>query len=157
QSSGKTPWASISARVYVDLKNQSTAFIKVGSRPCRFYLKKLQLPPESANTTTPEPLTRTKKRLPYLERDLHPCLAYFAFTNLSAYCKTINHSRSDKKEFGEWVHPDMVGCYFPIDDWRPEVVELNSAIGSVAVKLFSFEVKRELSFGNLRESFFQTV
>ena len=47
---------------------------------------------------------------------------------------TIQHSRSDKKEFGEWIHPDMVGCYFPIDDWKPEVVEFSASIGSTIDK-----------------------
>ena len=51
----------------------------------------------------------------------------------------------------------MVGCYFPLDEWKPEVFEFSSLVGSVAIKLFSFEIKRELSFGTLRESFFQTV
>ena len=76
---------------------------------------------------------------------------------LKAYTKTIQHSKTKKKEFGEWIHPDMVGCYIPIDDWKPEVVEFGAAIGGMAIKLFSFEIKRELTFGNLRESFFQTV
>jgi hypothetical protein len=51
----------------------------------------------------------------------------------------------------------MVGCYFPIDDWSPDVVELSTAIGNIAVKLYSFEIKKELSFGNIREAFFQAV
>jgi hypothetical protein len=51
----------------------------------------------------------------------------------------------------------MVGCYFPVEDWKPEVVEFGSSIGSIAIKLFSFELKRDLTFATLRESFFQTV
>lgn len=38
-----------------------------------------------------------------------------------------------------------------------EVFELSTAVGSTSLRLYSFEVKRELSFANLRESFFQTV
>lgn len=104
QSSGKTPWMSIGAQIYVDLKNPNSTFVKVGSRPRRFFLRKLQLPPDSSSSiANPEPLVRAKKKLSYLERELHSLLTYFAFTNLSAYCKTINHSRSDRKEYGEWV------------------------------------------------------
>lgn len=51
----------------------------------------------------------------------------------------------------------MVGCYFPLGDWKQEVYELSSSIGSISVRLLSFELKRALGFGNLRESFFQTV
>jgi hypothetical protein len=73
------------------------------------------------------------------------------------YTKTIQHSKSGKGEFGEWIHPDMVGCYFPLDEWKTEVVDFSSAIGYISIKLFSFEIKRELNFSNLRESFFQAV
>ena len=51
----------------------------------------------------------------------------------------------------------MVGCYFPIGEWEPEVIEFSSTMGSCPLKLFSFELKKALNFGNLREAFFQTV
>lgn len=38
-----------------------------------------------------------------------------------------------------------------------EVVEVSSLLGNPAVKLFSFELKRDLNFANLREAFFQAV
>ncbi len=101
----------------------------------------------------PQPM----KKLGWLEKDLHPLLAHYAYLFLKAHTKTIQHAKSEKKEYGEWVHPDMIGCYFPIDDWKPEVIELGSVLGNIAVKFFSFEIKRELNFGNLREAFFQTV
>ena len=65
--------------------------------------------------------------------------------------------KSYKKEYGEWVHPDMVGCVFPIDDWVQEVLELSSTIGNTSVKFISFELKKELNLTTLREYFFQTV
>ena len=55
------------------------------------------------------------------------------------------------------MHPDIVGCYFPFGDWKNEVVEVSSLLGNTAIKLFSFELKRELNFANLREAFFQAV
>jgi hypothetical protein len=36
-------------------------------------------------------------------------------------------------------------------------LDLSSATGNAAVKLYSFELKRSLSFANLREAFFQAV
>ena len=40
-SSGKTPWQSICAQIYVDMKdNAKTIFAKIGTRPVRFALKK---------------------------------------------------------------------------------------------------------------------
>jgi hypothetical protein len=84
-------------------------------------------------------------------------MVYYGFYYLKAYLKTISHSKSDKKGFGEWVHPDIVGCYFPYRDWEGEVVEVSTLMGNTAVKLYSFELKRELSISNIREAFFQAV
>jgi len=158
-SQGKTPWATLGAQLYCNVRDRKDSpFVKVGTRPKLFHLKKLASNDElklieqaqDENAILP-------KQAEYLEKDIHPFLTYYSNYYLKAYTKTIQHSRSDKKEFGEWIHPDMVGCYFPIDDWKPEVVEFGASIGNMAVKIFSFEIKRELTFGNLRESFFQTV
>ena len=159
-SKGQTPTATIGAQIYVHMRDKKDSpFIKMDTRPQRFFLR--SLPPkfpgdELANEISVK-IPTTTKRFDYLERDLHPLLAYYAQYYLKAYTRTILHNESDKKEFGEWVHPDMVGCYFPIDEWKPEVIELSTTIGNVSIKLFSFEIKRGLSFSSLRESFFQTV
>ncbi len=158
-SGGKTPWATLGAQMYVNAKdNPRTPFAQTDSRPKKFYLKaevgQLDL---SETSITKEPVEPKKKRYDFLEKHLHPFLTYYAYYHLHCYTKTINHSQSTKKEFGEWVHPDVVGCYFPLDDWKPEVYELSSSIGNISIKLVSFELKRQLTFGNLRESFFQTV
>lgn len=156
---GKTPWATLAAQLHVNVRDRKdTPFAAVGERPKRFYVRGqvVEADLQAVETGQAEPQVVVKK-LEYLEKELHPFLAYYASFYLKAYTKTIQHSRSDKKEFGEWIHPDMVGCYFPVEDWKPEVLEFGTSIGSVAVKLFSFEIKRELTFGNLRESFFQTV
>ncbi len=157
-SEGKTPWQTLYAQIYVSVRdNPKSPFQVTGSRPKKFFLKsqatQIDLTDETVNK---EPETK-KKHFDYKEIALHPFLAYYANYHLNCFTKTINHSKSTKKEFGEWVHPDMVGCHFTLDEWKPEVYELSSAIGNISVKLLSFELKRELSFGNLRESFFQTV
>lgn len=159
KSQGKTPWATLGAQMYVNAKdNPKSSFAQTDSRPKKFYLKsqadQLDL---SETAISKEPTVVKKKRFDFLEKDLHSYLTYYAYYHLHCYTKTINHSQSSKKEFGEWVHPDIVGCYFPLDDWKQEVYELSSSIGNISIRLLSFELKRELSFGNLRESFFQTV
>jgi hypothetical protein len=158
-SQGKTPWATLGAQIYVNAKESSkTIFAQTDGRPKKFYLKS-QI--SQINLTDFETLEdripSKKKKFEYLEKELHPFLTYFAFYHLHCYTKTINHSHSSKKEFGEWVHPDIVACYFPFDDWKSEVYDLSSSINNTTFKLFSFELKRELNFSNLRESFFQTV
>lgn len=157
-SEGKTPWATLGALLHVNAKdNPKTLFARTETRPKRFYLKSqashIDLSPEPAEEET----KAVKKKNNDKEKQLHPYLAYFAYVNLKCFTKTINHSTSTKKEFGEWVHPDMVGCHFPFEEWKSEVYDLSSSIGNVSINLFSFELKSELTFGNLRESFFQSV
>lgn len=53
--------------------------------------------------------------------------------------------------------PDVVGVYFPLEEWESEVLDISKEIGSIGIKLFSYEIKRELNFNNLRESCFQAV
>jgi len=153
-SQGKTPWASIGARIYVSMRDdKNSPFAATSTRPKRFYLKSHGIvePPNGI-----ENKLETKK-VSFLEVELHPFLAYYARNYLKAFTKTIQHTKSNKKEYGEWIHPDMVGCYFPLEDWNPEVVDFSSQIGNIAIKLFSFEIKRELNYGNIREAFFQAV
>ena len=159
KSQGKTPWATLGALIYVNAKdNPQSPFAQIGSRPKRFYLKSQKKHIDLSETENiKEVIQGKKKRFDFLEKDLHPYLTYYAYYHLRCYTKTINHVQSTKKEFGEWVHPDIVGCYFPLEEWKNEVYELSSSIGNISIKLLSFELKRELSFGNLRESFFQTV
>jgi len=155
-SLGKTPSATLGARLYVSIKEGEFSLISsIGSRPKKFYLKSS----ENINFNEVENKQPEKKKAEksYLEKDLHQFITYFSNLYLKAYCKTINHSKSEKTKFGEWLHPDMVACYFPIEDWAKNAIELSEALGASNVKLYSFELKRELSFSNLRESFFQAV
>ena len=76
---------------------------------------------------------------------------------MGVYTKTISHEKSSKKSYAQWLHPDLVGAYFPIDEWKDEVIDFAKEIGTKLIKLYSFELKKELTFSNLRESFFQTV
>lgn len=156
---GKTPWATLGALMYVNCKdNPKSVFKKTDSRPKKFYLKSMERTIDLNDKSIPDDMVSVKKKkFEYLEKDLHKALAYYAYYHLHCYTKTINHSISSKKEFGEWVHPDMVGCHFALEDWKKEVYDFSGALGVRAIDLFSFELKRELNFGNLRESFFQCV
>ena len=175
KSVGKTPWATLGAQIYVDLKkNPTTKFLKADKG--KFHLVAAgqpALPVEEiitakgpliletlAKQKTAESLMHSVKQEEYyLEKHLHPFLAYFAFHKLQAYVKTLNHSKSTKTGYGEWVHPDMVSCAFPFlqDSWHGEVSNLSRSIGNAPIRLCSFELKRKLDMTNLREVFFQAV
>ncbi|MBU3804009.1 MAG: HrgA protein [Candidatus Cellulosilyticum pullistercoris] len=156
---GKTPWNTISAQIYVDMKEEPNSnFIKVGRRPVKFSLANLeQNKPEEIKLF--ERTGEIDKRNKYTERDLHKVFSYFAYNYMRIYTKTIFHEKSKKKDKGanEWLHPDLVGFYFPLKDWEKQVLELSNNTGSTPIRLYSFEIKKELDFRNIRAAFFQTV
>lgn len=158
-SSGKTPWKTIEAKIYVDLKKQrefnaDSDLIKVSSRPAKFGLKNKSY----FKNTEEQPEKKSKS---YNERDLHPLLAKFVFSDehFRCYTKTIYHEKSSKKIKGrnKWLHPDMVGVHFPFEDYHPNTLDIINALNESAAKIFSFELKKEIDFNNLREYFFQAV
>jgi uncharacterized protein len=153
-SKGKTPWQTIGARIYVDMRdNPNSPFVKIDSKPKKFFLKELQ----NVDTIKEEKEIIQPKETSYSERDLHPFLTYFVNTYLNVYTKTIYHEKSSKRTYSQWLHPDLVGINFPIGEWEPEVLDFGLTLGSQLVKLYSFEVKKELTFANIREAFFQAV
>lgn len=166
ETTGKTPWQSLGARLYVEVRdNEDGRFIKVGTRPTRFFLKERasELPADAISKLEKEEEKKTEKKTEYHERDLHPLLTYYAYSNpsfnrgRSIYTKTIMHEKSTKGGYNEWIHPDMVGFYLPLDDWRPNVIEFNRLSDNNSLRLFSFEIKKGLTKANYREAYFQAV
>jgi uncharacterized protein len=166
KTKGKTPWQSLGAQLYVEVRdNEASKFVKVGKRPARFFLKsrESELPAIPLAKLEKEQAKGSSKTAPYSEKDLHPLLTYFAYANptfnrgRSIYTKTVHHQKSQKSGYNEWIHPDMVGFYLPLEDWRPDVIEFNRLSDNNSLRLFSFELKKSLGKGNYREAYFQAV
>jgi len=166
KTKGKTPWQTMGARLYVDVRdNVESRFIKVGKRPTRFFLKSRQSEMSDALLRKIEisDITKPEAKTPYQERDLHPLLTYYVYANptfsrgRSVFTKTIFHEGSRRKGYNEWLHPDLVGMYLPLDDWKPDVIKFNQLLDNNSIRLFSFELKKSLSKATYRESFFQAV
>lgn len=168
KSTGKTPWQTLGARLYVEVRDNPTSeFVKIGKRPVKFFLKSKQdtlsqdtiLKLDLEESETRKPVTGPK----YSERALHPLLSYFAYTNTqfnrgkAILTKTIFHEKSRRDGLNEWVHPDIVGVYIPIEDWNRDILDLNNITSSNAITLYSFELKKKLDRSNYREYFFQAV
>ena len=157
---GKTSKRSIGAHCYRDTaKNgDDSIFIRVGKYPTRYFLSKLK---HLVDEKQLQKLQKIDQKNLFQERDLHPLLVYFASSNgyFKAHIKTIYHENSEKKEKGmnKWLHPDLVGVYFPFRDYSDETRELQRSLSVSSVKLFSFEMKRYLNSANLKESYFQAV
>lgn len=167
KTAGKTPWHSLGAQLYVDVRdNEESRFIKVGKRPARFFLKERSAEITNAIASKidqPNGGASTKSEPKFKERDLHPVLTYFAYANPAfnrgreIITKTIFHEKSKKSGYSDWTHPDMVGFSIPLQDWQPDVIAFNDLSDRNALTLFSFEIKRTISKGTYRESYFQAV
>jgi hypothetical protein len=166
-TTGKTPWATIAAYCYTDMNNNGdkSTVIQTSERPAQFYLRskanqidinQLQKKKDIENVKN-----QVEKSKAFKERDLHTLLVAYAFgeNHFKANLKTIFHENSSKASKGqnEWLHPDLVGVYFPFRDYKKETLELQDKLSITSIKLFSFELKISLNFGNLRQSYFQAV
>ncbi len=168
ETTGKTPWATIAAYCYTDINNNGddSVVIQTSSRPAQFFLRRLEskidltkVQKEKDAEIVKKEIAETKKK--FNERDLHPVLVSFAYgdTHFKANLKTIFHENSAKTTKGqnEWLHPDLVGVFFPFRNYKSETLEIQHHLSISSIKLFSFEMKITLNFGNLRQSFFQAV
>ncbi|MDR1466712.1 MAG: hypothetical protein LBI40_03740, partial [Treponema sp.] len=155
---GRTIPSTIGAQIYTDIKdNSDSKFIKIKTKPTRFYLKDL---PQTfdVNLLDSQPAQKlVQKTKAYSERELHPLLSYYVYTFHSIYTKTIFHENSKKKTFAQWQHPDIVGVFYPMEQWEVDVFDVVNFTGNQPVKIFSYELKKVLDFNNLRESYFQAV
>jgi len=72
---GKTPWATIYSRLYVDIRdNPKTKFIKVHNGITKFFLKELWSEKDAASY--PDEQEENDRQPLYKERDLHKYLTY---------------------------------------------------------------------------------
>ncbi len=105
-----------------------------------------------------EPSLKGEKSL--TEHDLYPILIDYLKSELKLYCQRINEKRSKNSRGSggnQWLHPDIVAMQ-PIDkEWNELVRSCVKQGAGQSVRLWSFEVKKELSGANVRKSFFQAV
>lgn len=161
---GKTPWRTLGAKIYVDMKeNPDTHFVQAETSPVRFYLRDLwdvkDIDTAMVEKENDEKSLKIDKG--FHERDLHPLLvkAVYSHPHFKCNVKTIKHETSKKtfKGYNEWLHPDLVGIYFPFEDYVQGTLLLQEALKVNPYKMFSFEMKITLNMSNLREYYFQAV
>jgi hypothetical protein len=164
-TTGKTPWATIAAYCYTDINNNgdNSTVIQTSERPAQFFLRRLsnkidlqKIQKQKETEVAKKEMKETKK---FSERDLHPILVAYAFgaSHFKANLKTVYHENSSKATKGqnEWLHPDLVGVYFPFRDYKTETLEIQNYLSITSIKLFSFELKISLNFGHLTSNLYQ--
>lgn len=166
-TNGKTPWATIAAYCYTDINNNgdNSLVVQTSERPAQFFLRRLYESADIEKLQKKKEIEQSKiekkEAKKFNERDLHPIVVAYANidTHFKASVKTIFHENSLKSTKGqnEWLHPDLVGVYFPFKDYSMETREIQDFLRISSIKIFSFELKVKLNFSNLRQSYFQAV
>ncbi len=166
-SMGKTPAHTIAAYIYTNLKKSDSLFLIASKKPTTFWLKERErelLHKNFDEISSQEESSKQKRE--FKERDLHPLLVKFLYESkeFDLYTKTIYHEKSQKTSAGQkisgrdkWNYPDIVGIHFPFSNYRESVIELLASFNKSSYKLYSFELKVALEWGNLKESYFQAV
>lgn len=163
----KTPIASLTAKIYTDIKYNpdTTIFVKVGKG--KFFLKnKINSSNQNliyeVNNTNEEEDTddiiennSTNKKI--LEEDLHTPLTKYLHS-MKIYSKTINANATDVNLKGKmkWGTPDIVAVTFK-DYINKSVLELFNHINLPTTELYAYELKLKLTLGNLTEYYFQAL
>lgn len=158
ESVGKTPWKSVDSPLYTEAKKTDGRVKAQGHRPKRFYLPSYGGPLDLDPDPTPEPETCSPR---FHERELHPLLVAFLRGSplFQASARTLRHEQSKKKIAGanQWLHPDLVAVRFDYADYDANLLVLMDKFDRRPLKIYSFEIKKVLNYGNYKESFFQAV
>ena len=96
----------------------------------------------------------------FLEHDLYPMLIEFLNKDMGLYCQRIDERRSVNTQGSggnHWLHPDIVALEPRDELWNESVRTCVRHGNDKSVRLWSFEVKKELTRGNVRKCFFQAV
>ena len=113
---------------------------------------------DESEDDTPEVLTIAESS--FSEHDLYPILIDYLKTELNLYCQRIDEKRSKNSRGSggnQWLHPDIVAMQ-PVDkEWNELIRSCVKQGAGQSVRLWSFEVKKELTGSNARKSFFQAV
>jgi hypothetical protein len=100
-----------------------------------------------------------KQTLP-LEHELYDPLLNYLHQELSLCASRIDERRSLNQHGAggnQWLYPDIVAMESTPADWTPTIRNCVRNSGSPQLRMQSFEVKRRLTRGNVRQHFFQTV
>ncbi|CRF49829.1 HrgA protein [Helicobacter heilmannii] len=135
-------------------KGADLPFVKVADFPITIALKEYAGNMIVENNTQAKP----KKNDDY-ERRLHPLVAYFVYHKWGTHTKTIDHTKAIKARAGkfEWLYPDMVGASFAYKGFDSALRDFVEKFDNLPLKLFSFELKQEITLGTCREYYFQAI
>lgn len=156
---------ALSVILRTELKKPNTPFFAKSSNPTLFGIKgkhTQELTDEDAQAyqESQDETSQSEGNEGVKERDLHPLFVKFASENLGILCKTIYHERSTKGKAGKnkWLHPDIVGIDTNPYNFRSEKAFKFLEKSEIPhIRLYSFELKTCIGFGDFKQSYFQAV
>jgi len=156
--------AEIGSQKYQIVKNDTHVFWQDKPRPRVYWYNpdKLvgEILPEIDESEDDTPEVSTIAESSFSEHDLYPILIDYLKTELNLYCQRIDEKRSKNSRGSggnQWLHPDIVAMQ-PVDkEWDELIRSCVKQGAGQSVRLWSFEVKKELTGSNARKSFFQAV
>lgn len=92
----------------------------------------------------------------YTESDLYPIFMEYIKSEHEYYPRRIDEKRSKNMNganANKWLHPDVVALEAVDREWNNQVRNCSERI----FHLYSYELKKEITKSNLRESFYQAV
>ncbi len=159
----RTPSATVSASLGDFIRNGDTRVkrIKEEGGTFSYYLTQNEqnINIENLASKVIKETKKENKTKSYDERDLHKLLSSY-LKNTSTYSKTIFHEQSSNSKDNQqkWIHPDMVGIRYLNLKSKVSQTFLKAINRTDTFKLFSYEIKKEISSDyELKKSFFQAV
>lgn len=96
----------------------------------------------------------------YSEHDLYPLLIQYLKSELKLYSMRIDEKRSKNnkgKNGNQWLHPDIIAMQPIAKDWHSLIKTCVTHGGGESLRLWAFEVKKQITRSSVRENFFQAV
>jgi hypothetical protein len=142
------------------VKNDTHVFWQDKPRPRVYWYNPEKVVGEIAPETDENFEISTIAETALSEHNLYPILIDYLKTELNLYCQRIDEKRSKNSRGSggnQWLHPDIVAMQ-PVDkEWNELIRSCVKQGAGQSVRLWSFEVKKELTGSNARKSFFQAV
>lgn len=96
----------------------------------------------------------------FSEFDLYTPLKLAIRDKLKVVCHRVDEKRTERKRISnEWLHPDLVGIqdHFHFESEDPNLKAACLTVNPNRASMWAFEVKKEITTGNIREFYAQAV
>ena len=150
--------------------NDQTEFKKVSKNPILFALKNTEISKTDIDNKLKQieesEVKDANDNVDYNEADLHPVLAMYVNndSHFNCFVKTIPQQTAKKPRAkdrerisDQWTYPDLIGVYFPFKDYDEITSKICGIVSIPTIKVYSFEMKKEITPSVLRNYYFQAV